>query len=141
MYSELFSMSPSSSRLFPYNTFVRFTLSMLFSLPPHLHSFHFLRTLRPRDCRDSIVKRKTAVYIKQKSLLMLFSSCVCSRLLLQGFQIKQMIFFHSKRVSAMRNIIQNGLFVIQKKKRKNVYTFFIFLVLSSSAFTSEAHSC
>lgn len=38
---------------------------------------------------------------------------------LQGFQIKQMIFFHSKRVSAMRNIIQNGLFVIQK----NVYTF------------------
>jgi hypothetical protein len=37
---------------------------------------------------------------------------------LQGFQIKQMIFFHSKRVSAMRNIIQNGLFVIQK-----MYTF------------------
>lgn len=50
---------------------------------------------------------------------------------LQGFQIKQMIFFHSKRVSAMRNIIQNGLFVIQK----NVYTFFIFI------FTTKAYSC
>lgn len=63
-------------------------------------------------------KRETAVYI---------DTVLC----FAGLQIKQMIFFRSKRVSAMRNIIQNGLFVIQK----NCIHFFI------SIFTTKAYSC